>query len=78
LQVADLIEAMQREDPNLLNGMSRQEAQRLVSNVFARMNGTLAGTKQGVVTYAGLGRFRINSVNKPGAAGRTRIVFRPR
>jgi nucleoid DNA-binding protein len=80
IPISDLIDQIRQKDANLLRGISRDEAQGLVSNVFKYLNEKLAGTEEGVVSIAGLGRFRVRrgeaNAGRKGSLG-ARIVFLP-
>ena len=80
LEISKLLEEIQRTDPNLLRGIPLKAAQALVSHAFKHVSQTLMATEEGVVTYSGLGRFRVTTVEQ-GVEGtktiRTRIGFRP-
>ena len=79
MEVKELIEQMRRANPDLLDGIPEDKAEALVRNVFKHINETLAGTADGVVQYAGLGRFRVRKVERDKAGEktvRTRIGFR--
>lgn len=79
MEVKELIEQMRRANPDLLDGIPDDKAEALVRNVFKHINETLAGTAEGVVQYAGLGRFRVRKVERDKAGEktvRTRILFR--
>jgi hypothetical protein len=79
LKLADMIGDIRRADPALLEGMADGQAEALVRNVFEHINGTLAGSEERVVAYAGLGRFQVRKAQRPadaGTASRTQIVFR--
>jgi nucleoid DNA-binding protein len=80
VQLADLIDQVRQTSPALLNGMSRDEANALLREVFKHMNQKLAQAEEGFVNFAGLGRFRIAKVetNANGEKSvQTRIIFRP-
>jgi hypothetical protein len=59
-------------------GFGPERVQALVQAVFRHINDELAAAGEGVVTYAGLGQFRVRRLDRPGGGrnGRTRIVFR--
>lgn len=79
LKVAELIEHAQQMIPGLLDGIPETRAEALVRSVFRHMNSALAGTEEGVVDYAGLGRFRVRNVEKEvngEKITRTQISFR--
>jgi len=79
LKVTELIAQMQRMNPKLLRGIPEKRAARLIRSVFEHINDTLARTKEGVVPYGGLGRFRVRKVErevKGERVIRTQIIFR--
>lgn len=80
LKAAELIGEIRRSDPASLGGIAPEAAEALVGQLFSHMSRTLAEAEEGVVSYPGLGRFRVRPA-KGGAAGtgpaRTRIVFVP-
>jgi hypothetical protein len=75
LAVADACAGLEQSLPA---GFAPERAQALVQAVFRHINDELAATGEGVVTYAGLGQFRVRRLDRPGGGrnGRTRIVFR--
>ena len=80
MKVAELIEHIRQSNPKLLQGIPEDKAEALVRRVFKHMNDTLAKTEEGVVNYAGLGRFRLRKVEKEvdgRKVSRTKIGFRP-
>jgi nucleoid DNA-binding protein len=63
----------------LLKGIPKNRAQALVRSVFRHINRTIAGTEDGVLIFAGLGRFRMRKVERElegRRVSRTRIIFR--
>jgi nucleoid DNA-binding protein len=80
IQPSDLVEQIRQTNPALLNGISPPEAERLIRNMFKNMSEQLEGTEGGVVSFAGLGRFRVNRIERDVNGGKVmqrRIVFRP-
>ena len=79
MKIADLINHVKRGDPKLLGGIPENKAKALVRAVFGHINNTLSGTQEGVVIFAGLGRFRIRKVERDiegKKISQTRIIFR--
>jgi len=77
-QVGILIEQIRKTNPRLLDGIPTNRAEALVTNVFKHMNDTLAGTQEGVVSYMGLGQFRVKHMEKEVGGKKTarkQIVF---
>lgn len=80
VKVADLIEKIQEINPALFDGISENRAAALIRTAFENMNDTLTETEEGVVNYAGLGRFRVKKVEnevggKKTAPARTQVIF---
>ena len=79
MKATELIEQMRRTNPKLLDGIPENIAVELVRNVFKHINDTLAGTKEGVVDFVDLGRFRVRQVEKEVEGKkitRTQVIFR--
>jgi hypothetical protein len=80
VQRADLIDEARQTSQNVLNSMSRDEADALLCEVFKHINQKLAQADEGFISFAGLGRFRITKVEADanGEKGvQKRIIFRP-
>lgn len=78
MNVMELAEQLRKTNPNLMRGFEKNRAEALIRNVFKQMNDTLAGTEEGIVSYGGLGRFRVKKVErevKGTKTSRTQIVF---
>lgn len=78
MKVIEIIEQMRKADPQLFKGLRPGKAARLIRSVFKCMNDTLGGVEEGIVGYAGLGRFRVRKVARKGEGGaviRTQILF---
>lgn len=79
MKVTELIEEIPKTQPKVLDGIDEKTAADLVRHVFKHINDTLAGMGEGVVKYAGLGRFRVRRMKKEVEGkkiDRTQIVFR--
>jgi len=77
-QVGALIEQIRLTSPRLLEDIPGDKAAALVRSVFEQMNQTLAMTEEGIVTFVGLGQFRVRKVEKElegKNVTRTQIVF---
>jgi len=80
VQLSDLVDQVRRTSPSLLNGISQDEANTLLREVFKHMNQKLAQAEGGFVNFASLGRFRINRVETNANGQKSvqrRIIFRP-
>jgi hypothetical protein len=69
MKIIEMIEQMRKSDPQLFKGLGPGKAARLIRGVFKCMNETLSGIEEGVVGYAGLGRFRVRKVMRKGEGG---------
>lgn len=79
-RVADILDELRRGDPQLLDGIPIAEAEALVQHVFRHMNNRLAHTDEGILDYAGLGRFSVRKVHREADGEhmtRTRVNFHP-
>jgi hypothetical protein len=79
MKVTDLIESVKSGDPELLAGIAPEKAEGLVLSVFRHIQQSLDRTSEGVLSYAGLGRFRVRQLQKEvegKSVTRTQIVFR--
>jgi nucleoid DNA-binding protein len=79
MNVTELIEDVRRKNPKLLEGISQEQAEALVRNVFRQVSETLAATEEGVIKYPGLGQFRVRKVEREvdgEKVTRTQIMFR--
>ena len=77
-QVGVLIEQIRKTNPKLLEGIPGDKAAALIRKVFTLMTHTLAMTEDGVVTFVGLGQFRVRKVEKElegKKVTRTQIIF---
>jgi hypothetical protein len=78
--IGQLIDDMESQNPEALNGMARGEAQVLVRNLFRHISEALSNLERGELSYPGLGCFRVNRIEKfveSKKVVRTRISFRP-
>ena len=79
MDVTGLIDGVRRNAPTLLEGISQEQAETLLKNVFRQVNETLAATEEGVVKYPGFGQFRVRKVERKvdgETITRTQIMFR--
>ena len=79
MTIMELIEQIQKVSPKALNGIPKRRAARLVRDVFKHITRTLARTEEGVLTYGGLGRFRVRKVDREvqgKRVRRTQVIFR--
>lgn len=79
MDIEELITQIRKANPKRLDGIDDNAATELVRHVFRHINDALAGMDEGVVRYAGLGRFRLRKVKKEiegRKINRTQIIFR--
>lgn len=79
IRATELVEQIRRANPKLLEGIPTNHAAALVRNLFRHMNESLAKIDEGVVSFAGLGQFRVRKVEKEVGGEkivRTQTVFR--
>ena len=79
MKVAELIDSVKSGEPELLAGIAPEKAEGLVLSAFRHIQQSLDRTSEGVLSYAGLGRFRVRQVQKEidgKSVTRTQIVFR--
>ena len=79
MKITELIDQIEKTNPRVLKGIPENRAKALIRNVFKYMNDTLAETSEGLVIFAGLGRFRLRKVERELGGKkiiRTQIIFR--
>jgi nucleoid DNA-binding protein len=79
MNVEELLEQIRGKEPQLLEGISQEQAVQLVRNVFRQVAETLAATEEGIIKYAGLGQFRVRKIEREVGGEkvmRTQIIFR--
>lgn len=77
MNVRELIQHFQANEPELLEGIPIRKAVALIHGVYKTLNATIAETDEGLVRFEGLGRFRILKLKSEEGDEeiRTRIIF---
>ena len=78
MTVIELIERLHRESPDALKNMDDRKATRLLRAAFRAIAADLEAAEDGTYKVAGLGVFRIRTVepNADGKGGGRRVLFR--
>jgi hypothetical protein len=65
-----------RQHPELLKGITIQDAHKLLMHLFGQIRHTVARLNEGIVKYPGLGSFGIRKIERGAGPSQTRIWFR--
>ena len=78
MKLPELVAQIEKAHPALMKGLPPRKAAALIRAIFKEMNDTLALTEEGVVSFPGLGKFRMRQVQQVingEAFNRTQIIF---